>query len=258
MMNKNTDILGVKVSQLNYPLALNIIFDWVKNRRKNYVCVAAVHSIMECQKDPRLLAGLNRAGLVTPDGMPLVWLLKADGQKHVERVYGPDLMLKICARASQIGATIFLLGGIRGQSKNVLQKKFPGIRVVGHVDTPVRPLPKQKNQQIIKQINIAKPQLIFIGLGCPQQELWMIDNLPNLKTGIAIGVGAAFNFLTGRVKQAPHWMRSAGLEWFFRLLQEPRRLGRRYLVFNFLFIFLISKQFSVNLFKKIKKTFNAN
>jgi N-acetylglucosaminyldiphosphoundecaprenol N-acetyl-beta-D-mannosaminyltransferase len=240
------DILGVKISPINYPLALKQIFDWVKNRQRNYVCVAAVHLVMECQQDPELLAGVNQAGLVTPDGMPLVWLLKLAGQQKVERVYGPDLMLKICQQAVQTRATIFLLGGAKGQSQNlksVLHEKFPGIKIVGHVDTPVRPLSQRENQQIIKQINAAGPQLIFVGLGCPHQEQWMIDNLPHLKTGVAIGVGAAFDFLTGRVKQAPHWMRAIGLEWLFRLMQEPKRLARRYLVFNLIFVWKITNNF---------------
>jgi N-acetylglucosaminyldiphosphoundecaprenol N-acetyl-beta-D-mannosaminyltransferase len=182
-----------------------------------------------------------------------VWLIKLAGHRQVERVYGPDLMLKVCVRANQVGATIFLLGGAKGQSQNlksVLQKQFSGVRVVGHADTPVRPLSKRDNLRIIKQINTSKAKIIFVGLGCPHQEQWMIDNLPSLKTGVAIGVGAAFDFLTGRARQAPRWMQKIGLEWLFRLLQEPRRLARRYLILNTLFVVYLGKQLIFNLFKK--------
>lgn len=260
-MKKNTvNILDVQVSAINYQSALKTIFSWATKQQKNYVCVAAVHLVMECQKDAELLAGVNRAGLVTPDGMPLAWLLKAYGQKNTQRVYGPDLMLKVCQQASQSGEKIFLLGGARGQSKQlktVLKKKFPGISIVGHADTPIRPIPELTNQQIIKKIKLSKAVLIFVGLGCPLQEKWMIANLPKLKIGVAIGVGAAFDFLTGKTKQAPRWMMAVGLEWLFRLLQEPRRLAYRYLVLNSLFVFLLSKQLIVELIKKLIRSANA-
>ncbi|MFH2118649.1 MAG: WecB/TagA/CpsF family glycosyltransferase, partial [Candidatus Paceibacterota bacterium] len=251
----------VQVSAINYQSALKKIFTWIDAKQKNYVCVAAVHLVMECQKSAQLRAGVNRAGLVTPDGMPLAWLLKINGKKQTERVYGPDLMLKVCQQASQTGKTIFLLGGAKGQSrqlKTVLEKKFPKIKIVGHADTPIRPIPKQKNQQIIKQLNASRAQIVFVGLGCPLQEEWMITNLPHLKTGVAIGVGAAFDFITGKTKQAPRWLMSAGLEWLFRLLQEPQRLAYRYLVLNSLFIFLIGKQFLISLTKKLKRILNAD
>jgi len=252
-MKKATDTLGVKVSATSYSQTLKTIFSWLENRQTNYVCVAAVHLVMECQRDVGLLTGVNKAGLIVPDGMPLVWLLKATGKNDVERVYGPDLMLKVCQQAAEERSSIFLLGGTSGQSKQLktaLQKKFPQIKIVGHVDTPLRPITKRKNQQIIKQINASRAQIIFVGLGCPHQERWMIDNLPNLKNGVAIGVGAAFDFITGSVKQAPRWLQNIGLEWLFRLAQEPRRLAYRYLVLNSLFILLVTKQFITNLFRK--------
>ncbi|HEX9817368.1 MAG TPA: WecB/TagA/CpsF family glycosyltransferase [Patescibacteria group bacterium] len=253
-MNKNwVDVLGVKASAINYQSVLDRIFSWVKTGQKNYVCVAAVHLVMECQQDASLLAGVNRSGLVTPDGMPLVWLLKLADYQQTERVYGPDLMLKVCEQANRSGTTIFLLGGAEGQSqllKNKLTQKFPDIKIVGHVDTPTRPLGTQENRQIIKKINASSAQIIFVGLGCPHQERWMISNVPRLKNGVAIGVGAAFDFITGRVKQAPKWMRAIGLEWFFRLIQEPRRLAKRYLILNVSFVWKIAGKFTRSLLIK--------
>lgn len=240
-----TEILSVPISAITYQVALNKIQEWIRRGIKNYICVAAVHLVMECQKDPELLNGVKKAGLVTPDGMPLVWLSKFFGKTQIERVYGPTLMLKICELARSKKYRVFLLGGSRGQSqklKHRLRRRFPGIQIVGFQDTPMRPLPKKQNHAIIKQINRSRADVVFVGLGCPYQEKWIIENHSHLSSTVLIGVGAAFDFITLKAKQAPSWIQNVGFEWLYRLAQDPVRLWHRYTVVNFSFIILITQQ----------------
>lgn len=240
-----TSILGVRVSAITYADALREIGRWIIEKKQRYVCVAATHLVMECQKDTNLLEGVNGAGLVTPDGMPLVWLLRLYGHKQASRVYGPTLMIKLCSLAAQRGWGVYLLGGANGQSQEVVRvllRQFPNLRIVGHYDTPVRPIRLLENQKIVAKINHTSPELVLVGLGCPQQELWMIENRKKLDAPVLIGVGAAFDFLSGRVRQAPEWMQHVGLEWLYRLIREPKRLWYRYTVINATFIWLVLKE----------------
>lgn len=228
-------ILGVHISTINYHSCFRLIESVIALRKKSYICVAAVHLIMECQNNPKLLYGVNKATLITPDGMPLVWLLKLHGCKHVERVYGPTLMLKLCKRAQSNNWKIFLLGGASGQGAllvNKITQLFPKIMIVGSRETPIKRLGAVENNRILRQINKVNPHIVFVGLGCPHQELWMIANRDRLNASVLIGVGAAFNFLSGVEKQAPLWARQSGFEWFFRLCQNPRRLWYRYAIIN--------------------------
>lgn len=238
-------ILGVRISAITYKDALRETERWIVERKRSYVCVAATHLVMECQKDERLRQGVNRAGLVTPDGMPLVWLSHVSGYKNVERVYGPSLMLKTCRLAEKNGYKVFLLGGSSGQSgqlRQELKKKLPGLRVAGNHDTPARPIPEKDNAVIVKKINQSGAQVVFVGMGCPTQELWMIHNRKHLVAPVLIGVGAAFDFFTAKTPQAPPWMQNRGFEWLFRFLQEPRRLAHRYVILNTKFMFFVIKQ----------------
>lgn len=232
------DILGVHVSPLTYSVTLQVVADLVAKSLKGYICVAAVHLVMECQKDPKLLAGVNNATVVTPDGMPLVWLILRSGQK-TERVYGPDLMLKICEKAARENYKIFLLGGNIGQSqllKKKLTKKYSKLNIAGIEDTPIRPLSLEQNKQVIRKINQSGAQIVFVGTGCPTQELWMIENRKKLAAAVLIGVGAAFDYICGKRKQPPKRLQKLGFEWLFRLVQEPRRLWKRYLFLNAQFL----------------------
>jgi N-acetylglucosaminyldiphosphoundecaprenol N-acetyl-beta-D-mannosaminyltransferase len=151
-------------------------------------------------------------------------------------------MLKTCRLAEKNGYKVFLLGGSSGQSgqlRQELKKKLPGLRVAGNHDTPARPIPEKDNAVIVKKINQSGAQVVFVGMGCPTQELWMMENRDKLNAPALIGVGAAFDFLSGRVRQAPEWMQNVGLEWLYRLIQEPKRLWYRYTVINARFLFLV-------------------
>lgn len=251
MSIKLTTILGVNVSEITYKRVLQYVSSLFKRKQKSYICVAAVHLIMECQKNPTLLRGVNKADITTPDGMPLVWLSKLFGAKNIERVYGPTLMLKICSLAQASKWRIFILGGASGQAEELcseLKKHFPKIKVVGFRDTPGKQLSRQQNKLLVQKINRSGAHIVFIGMGCPYQELWMINNRKKLNANILIGVGAAFNFLTNREKQAPSFLQQMGLEWLFRLIQNPSRLWNRYIITNTLFIILLIR---VHLFQII-------
>jgi N-acetylglucosaminyldiphosphoundecaprenol N-acetyl-beta-D-mannosaminyltransferase len=241
------NILGVGVSALNMAMALEIIEGWIERREPHYVCVTGVHGVMESQRDGELRRIHNRAGLVTPDGMPLVWLSRLQGFHHVERVYGPDLMLALCERSAAKGYRHFFYGGAEGvpeQLASVLQKRFPGLQVAGTFSPPFRPLTPDEDDRIVQMINAAAPDIVWVGLSTPKQERWMAGHRERLTAPVLIGVGAAFDFLTGRKPQAPRWMQRAGLEWLFRLLTEPRRLWRRYLINNPRFVLLVLLQWS--------------
>ncbi len=244
-MNKTTNILDVAVSSITYPQVLHRITQWIEKKQCHYICVAAVHLIMECQKDHALRNGVNQASIVTPDGVPLVWLSKLYGNHAVERVYGPTLMTKICELAEKNEHRIFLLGGSKGQSgqavKN-LHRQFPQLDITGNIDTPHRPPTPAQTKTIIHTINAGKADIVFVGLGCPLQERWIIENRPYLNAAVLIGVGAAFDFISGKVPQAPQWMQQHGLEWLFRLIQEPRRLAHRYLIIQSIFVIKICRQ----------------
>ncbi|MDP9380086.1 MAG: WecB/TagA/CpsF family glycosyltransferase [Chloroflexota bacterium] len=235
-------ILGVCVSALDMAQTLRTIEGWIADRQPNYVCVSNVHSVMECYRDPELRRIHNNAGMVTPDGMPLVWLLQRRLSRKVERVYGPDLMLELCQLSVERGYTHFLYGGEEGVldllSAN-LRRRFPGLRIVGAYSPPFRPLSPAEDEEVMRLISEANPDIVWVGLGMPKQERWMAAHVDRLKAPVLIGVGAAFDFHAGVKRQAPRWMQRNGLEWSFRLMTEPRRLWRRYLKNNPLFVGLV-------------------
>jgi len=243
---KRVNVLGVGISVLDQTSAREFLFDCVRNGDRGYVTVTGVHGVSEAQHDPALREIFSRALLVTPDGMPMVWMGKLQGQPSIERVYGPDLMLNICEHSRADGFTHFFYGGHGGVARELernLVTRFPGLKIVGTYEPPFRPLNELELKELQDQIRNARPDFFWVGLSTPKQELFMaeyISKLPEAK--IFIGVGAAFDLLTGRVPQAPRWMQGVGLEWFFRLLQEPKRLARRYLINNPLFIFRASRQ----------------
>src|SRR5918995_1651106 len=243
--HERVNILGVKASAINMSQVLNIIDGWITHRQQRYVCVTGVHGVMESQRDRQLRQIHNDAGLVTPDGMPLVWLSHLHGHDLAERVYGPDLMLALCNQSLLKGYKHFFYGGGKGVHERLaknLQQRFPGLGVVGGYSPPFRPLTVEEDEQIVQAINAADPDIVWIGLSTPKQERWMAEHLRRLTAPVLIGVGAAFDFHSGLKKQAPHWMQRSGLEWLFRLASEPRRLWRRYLVNNPVFMLLVLQQ----------------
>ena len=245
MKIERVNVLGVGISAINLASARAAIAEALAARRKGYICVTGVHGVMEAQDDPALRATFNHAFLCTPDGMPMVWLGKRAGFKEMDRVYGPDLMLEICELTSGTGHTHFLFGGgprLAEELKAKLEAKFAGLKIVGTHTPPFRPLNDAEQVGLIQQVAAVKPDIIWVGLSTPKQEKFMAEFLPKLDTTLMIGVGAAFDFHAGRIRQAPRWMQRGGLEWFFRLCQEPQRLWRRYLKNNPRFLWCIAGQ----------------
>jgi N-acetylglucosaminyldiphosphoundecaprenol N-acetyl-beta-D-mannosaminyltransferase len=239
------NILGIGISPIKMDDALEVVAQWVHEQAHSYVCVTSVNGIMESQQSPDLRAIHNDAGMVTPDGMPLVWLSHLTGHKNVERVYGPDLMLAVCEASLKEGYRHFLYGGEEGIPELLaqqLQKRFPGLCITGTYSPPFRPLTPEEDAAIIQTINKSGADIVWVGLSTPKQELWMADHVGKLNAAVLIGVGAAFDFHAGVKKQAPHWVQRHGFEWLFRLLSEPRRLWRRYLIYNPLFLGLVFLQ----------------
>ena len=231
-MTNRVNVLGVGISVLNSSSALEAIAAAVRERRKGYICVTGVHGVMEAQDDAGFKKILNGALLCTPDGMPMVWAGKLNGHHDMSRVYGPDLMLEVCAWSETSGAKHFFYGGAEGVAKLLVEKlktKFPKLQVLGTFTPPFRALDLVEEKSLVAQIAATQPDILWVGLSTPKQEKFMAEFLPKLGVTLMIGVGAAFDFHSGRVRQAPRWMQRCGLEWLYRLGCEPRRLGGRYL-----------------------------
>jgi N-acetylglucosaminyldiphosphoundecaprenol N-acetyl-beta-D-mannosaminyltransferase len=239
------DVLGVNVSAVDPATVLAHIAAWIRDGAREYVCVSGVHGVMESQRDPRLQAVHNQSGLTVPDGMPLVWCCRRAGVTATSRVYGPDLMLAVLEASAAAGWTSYFYGGAEGVPellRDRMTDRFPGLRVVGTFSPPFRPLTAEEETDVVARINEAAPDLVWVGLSTPKQEQWMSAYRDRLDARVLVGVGAAFDFHTGRVRQAPPWMQARGLEWLFRLLVEPRRLWRRYLSNNPRFVIAVLRR----------------
>ncbi len=239
------DVLGVGISSINIPLALETINNWIARGHKSYVTITGVHGVMESQSDPELKRIHNAAGLVTPDGMPMVWMNKLAGNSHVSRVYGPDLMLAVCKESQTRNYKHFFYGGADGVADllvSKLKEKFPQLQVVGTYCPPFRKLTPDEDRQLVEQVNASGADIVWVGLSTPKQEYWMSEHVGRLNSPVMVGVGAAFDFHAGLKSQAPAWMQKTGLEWFFRLCTEPKRLWKRYLRNNPLFVFYVMLQ----------------
>ena len=240
-MHKRVEILGVKVSAVNLQSAAEEIEGWIKTGHKAYVCVAPVSTLVDCQRDRAYRDVVNGADLVTPDGMPVVWLARAQRQPQVRRTYGPDLMTLLCGRPD---LRHYFFGGTPETLERLscrLNKDFPGIAIAGMASPPFRPQAHVEEAEVIAVVNSAKPDIVWVGLGSPKQDFWMKLNRGQIQAPVLIGVGAAFDFLAGVKPQAPVWMQRSGFEWLFRLACEPGRLWKRYLIGNSLFIFYLLK-----------------
>ena len=250
-----TSVLGVGVSQADYGQILRLCRGWIDRKRAfecpggqpgdappaRYTAILTVHSVMTAFFDSTFRAVLNQATLGTSDGMPLVWAARSFGATGQRRVYGPDLMLALCGQAQRLGHRIFLYGG-REETLPVLCSRllarFPKLQIAGAYSPPFRALTLEEDARSIQQIRSSGADLVFCGIGVPKQERWMASHRTQLPGCILFGVGAAFDFHVGRVKQAPVWMQRSGLEWLFRLAMEPGRLWRRYVFLNPMFLTL--------------------
>ena len=232
----SVEVLGIPLALTDYERTIDWMDATVATGHRGYICVAAVHTVMACQEDSELRAAVLGSDLTVPDGQPLVWAMNALGHDLSSRVYGPDLMARYCERAVLTGARMFLYGG-RNQGALVqlalnLRTRYPGLNIVGGYAPPFRPLTGEEEDFVLDEINRSQADVVWVGIGVPKQEKWMAAMRGRLKAPVLVGVGAAFDFHAGLVPQAPSWMQSMGLEWAYRLLQEPGRLWRRYLRYN--------------------------
>jgi N-acetylglucosaminyldiphosphoundecaprenol N-acetyl-beta-D-mannosaminyltransferase len=236
-------VLGVRVDAVQIPEVCVRIEEWVEHRDScRYVAVTGMHGIMEARHDRAFKSILNSADLLVPDGMPLVWLGRLRGRPLARRVYGPDLMIEVCRQTASKSCSHFLVGGAPGVADRLataLKHRFPGLVISGTCSPPFEPLTEAQEGDLVATINRAAPDIVWVGFSTPKQEQWMYRNRGRLKAAVVLGVGAAFDIHSGTRSQAPRWMRENGWEWLFRLIQEPKRLWRRYLIYGPQFLFYV-------------------
>jgi exopolysaccharide biosynthesis WecB/TagA/CpsF family protein len=241
----HANILGIRVEALNMRRALQRVATLLRSNRKGYVSIIGVHGIMEARRNPQLAGIYADSAITVPDGMPTVWVGRLQGCTQMERVAGPDLMLEIFRSPQFAGYTHFLYGGEEGVAETLsanLRRWFPGARIVGTFTPPWRDLLPEEEDSFISMVHRLKPDFIWVGISAPRQEQFMHRYLPVLNTRVMFGVGAAFDFHTGRIKDCSAWIKHAGLQWLHRLVQDPRRLWRRYLRNNPVFLWHIMLQ----------------
>lgn len=227
-------VFGIKINDINATNAVDQIIEWSFKEESKYVCFCNSHTVYEANRNQNIKKVISEADLVLPDGFPLVIGMRMNGAKNVKRIAGPDLMLKVCDEASKKSQKIFLYGSdpvTLKKLKTNLENKYKKLKIVGVLSPPYRNLTKEEKESIKNKIIQKKPNIIFVGLGFPKQEIWMNEN-KNKINSVMLGVGAAFDFHGGSKKRAPKIMQNCGLEWLWRFLQEPRRLGSRYLRAN--------------------------
>lgn len=233
-------VINTNVHETSYALAARQVAAWSQQLESRYVCAANVHMVMEAHDFPEFAAMVNQADLVTPDGMPLVWMMRAKGVREQARVYGPTLMLYVLENAARESIAVGFYGGKPAVLERLVKKmqiRFPTLNLVYACSPSFDHIGPDEDTAIVEKINQSGARILFVGLGCPKQEIWMAKHRGRVRA-VMIGVGAAFDFHAGFKPQAPAWMQNLGLEWFFRLLTEPRRLWKRYLYHNSRFLFL--------------------
>jgi N-acetylglucosaminyldiphosphoundecaprenol N-acetyl-beta-D-mannosaminyltransferase len=243
------ELLDVRFALTDYDGALRRIVEMIAAGERGYLCATSVHGLMESRSDPELRAALNGAALNVPDGMPIVWALNllSDGKPLRDRVYGPTLMELACERAASSGWRIFLYGGhdesALRELKTALRRRSPAIEIAGDFSPPHRDLSAEEERELAAQIDESGAEIVWCGISTPRQEKWVARMRPLVRSPVLASVGAAFDFLAGRVSQAPSWMQRRGLEWAYRLSREPRRLGPRYMRSNPAFIAAVARQY---------------
>jgi N-acetylglucosaminyldiphosphoundecaprenol N-acetyl-beta-D-mannosaminyltransferase len=244
----HVNILGVHVSAIDMNAATATLESWIHAGTPNYVCITGVHGVMESWRNPALREVHNAAGMVTPDGMPLVWMAHCLGFPNVRRVYGPDLMRSMTALSAQHGYRNYYFGGRPGTPERLqaaLLRAHPGLQVAGTFSPPFGEMSEAEDEAVVQQINATMPDIVWVGLSTPKQERWMASHVRRIHAPVMVGVGAAFDFLAGDKRQAPLWMQRNGLEWLFRMASEPRRLAGRYIKNNPAFIYQALRQLTM-------------
>ncbi len=241
------EVLGLPVALTDYQRAMDWIDATVAHRGRGYICCAAVHTVMLAREDPEVRAAVLGSSMTVPDGQPVVWALRALGHPLPSRVYGPDLMALHCERSARTDIPIFLYGGrdddALDQLRRALTERHPGLRIAGSFSPPHRDLDEQEADAVAERIDRSGAGVVWVGIGVPKQEKWMARMRPRLDAPVLVGVGAAFDFHAGLVAQAPPRLQRLGLEWAYRLWREPRRLWRRYLKYNPLFVAAFARQY---------------
>lgn len=241
------DVLGVKVSAIDLPGAVDMAGKWIDAENRDYLCVTGVHGVMEAQSDSVFRDILNHACMNAPDGMPRSWVGHLQGFAHMDRVFGPDLMTERCKLSVQKGYQQFLYGGEPGVAdllKEVLETKFPGLQVVGTYTPPFRAFTSEEEDEVLKLVQESKLNILWVGISTPKQELFMAHYVDRFQIPLLVGVGAAFDYHTGRLRDCSNWIKRSGLQWLHQLLQYPKRLWKRYLRNNPAFLWKIALQTS--------------
>lgn len=237
-------VLGVLIDAISWDSALSKILSWAEQGESRTVCICNVHSVVTAESDRAFSQALQESDMATADGMPLAWVLRGQGFGKPPRINGPDLMWKLCAGAEAANLPIFLYGNTDAtlnKLKQRLLESFARLKIAGMISPPFRPLTAEEDAEVVDSINRSGARLMFVSLGCPKQEKWMFEHRGEIRS-VMLGVGAAFAYHTGELKRAPMWMQQMGLEWLVRLMAEPRRLWKRYLVTNTLFLWGIIRQ----------------
>ena len=242
---RRTDrVIGVSIDVLGWDQAVARIAAWGMQRASRVVCICNVHSVVTARQDPAFAQALEQADLATPDGAPVAWMLRRLGHAGQARINGPDLMWRCCADAAARGLSVYLYGGtdeVLARLQQRLRAAFPGLQIAGAASPPFRALTADEDAAAVAAINASGAGVVWVSLGCPKQELWMHAHRGRVQA-VMVGVGAAFDYHAGTMPRAPLWMQQAGLEWLHRLGSEPRRLWRRYLVTNTLFVLAAARQ----------------
>jgi N-acetylglucosaminyldiphosphoundecaprenol N-acetyl-beta-D-mannosaminyltransferase len=239
------DVLGVQVSAIDLPRAVDLAERWIQAGRPGYICLTGVHGVMEAKRDPEFRAILNGAVVNAPDGMPMTWVGRMQGLQEMDRVFGPEFMAAMCARSVERGYRNYLYGGKPGVAEMLranLERTFPGLQVAGTYTPPFGELAQAQEEEICRRVREARAHIVWVGLSTPKQERFMARLAERLEAPLLVGVGAAFDFHAGLIRDCPRWVKRSGLQWAHRLMQDPRRLWRRYLRNNPAFLWHIAHQ----------------
>lgn len=238
-------VLGSRIAPLDLDGTVNMLLEMVRRGSAGYLCVANVHTTTLAARDERFRRVLNEAAAVVADGMPVVWRVRAAGYPQAGRVYGADLVEAACAAGIASGVRHGFFGGLEGAGEAMagrLKERYPALEIAGIWEPGVIQLGQASPPALLDAINQARCDILWVGIGAPKQEIWMAQHRAQLRAPAMAGVGQAFDILAGRTVRAPGWMGANGLEWLYRLASEPRRLGKRYLVYNSLFLWYLARE----------------